>query len=411
MYNDTVFMTMTEKGQQIKAGRIFSKQAVENVLKHIREYNKHINAIVTIDEERAINQAEEADRQLNGGETSGLLQGVPITIKDFFKTAGMRSTASHEEYKDNIPEEDATVVKRLKDSGTIILGKTNLPEMAMDCQTVSPLFGRTNNPWKLDCTSGGSSGGGAAAVASGMSYLDIGNDLMGSVRIPASFCGIYGFVPTERLVPNTGLLVEKPQYGTLGRMMRPGIMARSIEDIRIALEIISGPDYVEADGIALNRLSTDTTKQKSLSIAWSGDAGGLAICEDTCNAFKNFIDRLENDGCNVKGIDATDFNFATAREVFLRIFYPVIGSYIPFIKRLLARTFGKAKYLDLDLKKYLEAENMRSELISQLDRLFNNYDVLLCPVTATPSFPHIKPDGYAGRTPIYKKGINVDGKL
>ena len=280
----------------------------------------------------------------------------------------------------------------------------------MDCQTDSPIFGRTNNPWDIRCTSGGSSGGGAAAVASGMSYLDIGNDLLGSVRIPSSFCGIYSFVPTEKLIPNTGLLVGKPNYGILGRMMRTGIIARSIEDLKMVMGIIAGPDENEADCIPKQFLYDSPLTLDKLKIAWTNDAGGLHVSESVNTALMNFITALEENVDSINRLGKDEFDFNSSREVFLRIFYPVLASNMPPVIRLIARYIGKAKYFDVSLKKYLEAENTRIKLIAQLDLPFQHNDILLCPVTATPAFEHMKPDRYSGGAPIYEKGIFADGQ-
>src|SRR5690606_11591157 len=152
---------------------------------------------------------EEADAALSRGEIWGPLHGVPVTVKDFFEVAGMRSTCIHKPLAAHIPEQDAIAVERLRAAGAIVLGKTNLPELAMDFQTVSPIYGRTNDPWDVGRTPGGSTGGGAAAVAAGLSFLELGSDLSGSIRIPAHYCGVYGLIPTCTLVPRSGSLPKR----------------------------------------------------------------------------------------------------------------------------------------------------------------------------------------------------------
>lgn len=410
MNENIAFMTALQAVEQIKTERISSRQAVESVLCQVEKYNKELNAIVTLDRSGALAQADMADHALKTEIADKPLWGIPVTIKDFFKTSGIRSTASHRPYKDFIPKEDATVVRRLKDAGAIILGKTNMPELAMDCQTDSPLFGRTNNPWNKNRTSGGSSGGGAVAVASGMSFMDVGNDLLGSVRIPSHFCGIYCMIPTEKLIPNTGLLIENSSSDVMGRMMRIGLMARSIEDLKSGVEIVSGPDNQEADGLSIKRITCGAPVPNQLRIGLASSAGGLQVSDEVNAAMYSFISKLTGIGHIVEEINQSQFDFHASRETFLNLFYPVLASGMPSLIRWIARYLGGAKYLDLSIKKYFRAEKTRSNLISQLESIFNDYDILLCPVTATPAFPHMKPDQYTGSNPIYKKKILMEGK-
>jgi len=199
-----VFLTATQLAEKIQSGELTSLEVVQAFLAQIETHNPTLNAIVTLDEEGALSRAREADAALADGELWGPLHGVPVTIKDSFATAGMLTTSSHPPLADYIPEEDATVVARLRDAGAIILGKTNLLELATDFQTNSPIFGITNNPWDITFTPGGSSGGSAAAVAAGLSPLGMGSDLAGSIRVPSHFCGIFGVKPTEHLVSGFG---------------------------------------------------------------------------------------------------------------------------------------------------------------------------------------------------------------
>lgn len=409
MYENIAFMTALQAAEHIRTGRISSKQAVEAVLHQIEKYNKEMNAVITINRSGALDQADKADNVLKKEAADKPLWGVPITIKDFFKTSGIRSTASHKPYKDLIPEEDATVVRRLKEAGAIILGKTNMPELAMDCQTDSPLFGRTNNPWDKSRTPGGSSGGGAAAVASGMSFMDVGNDLLGSVRIPSNFCGIYCMIPTEKLIPNTGLLIENSGSDVMGRMMRIGLMARSIDDLKAGVKIISGPDYQEADGLSIKRITCGAPVPDQLRIALTCDAGELQVSNEVNTAIDSFISKLSVMG-PIERIGQSQFDFHASRATFLSLFYPVLASGMPSLIRWIARYLGGVRYFDLSLKKYFRAEKTRSSLIGQLEAIFDDYDILLCPVTATPAFPHMKPDQYAGPSPIYRKKICMEGR-
>ena len=199
--NDLVFLSAGELAEKIKSHQVTSLEVVNAYLDHIKKHNPTLNAIVTLDKDAAIRRAKEADAALARGELWGPLHGVPITIKDNVATRGLKTTNSYPLTADYVPDFDATVVARLRKAGAIILGKTNLPLLGMDYQTNSPVFGITNNPWDISRTPGGSTGGGASAVAAGLTSLEIGNDIGGSIRIPSHFCGIYGLKPTEYLVP------------------------------------------------------------------------------------------------------------------------------------------------------------------------------------------------------------------
>ncbi|MRR14316.1 amidase, partial [archaeon] len=202
---DLVFLSASDLAGMIRSGRVTSSEVVEAYLEQIEKHNPGLNAIVTLDAQGARKRAHEADEALARGEVWGPLHGIPVTIKDNYAVSGMKTTSSLPSLSGYVPHYDATVVKKLKDAGAVILGKTNLPPMGMDLQTRSPVFGVTNNPWDLGRTTGGSSGGDAAAVAAGLTALGIGNDIGGSIRIPSHFCGIYGIKPTENLTSNYGV--------------------------------------------------------------------------------------------------------------------------------------------------------------------------------------------------------------
>lgn len=236
------FLSAHELALLIRDRTFSSVEVVEAHLAQIGKHNSKLNAIVTLDEERAIQKAQQADEALARGEVWGALHGVPFTVKDFYATAGLRTTSSYPPLANYVPADDATVVARLRAAGGILLGKTNLPKLSTGFQTDSPLFGRTNNPWNLECTPGGSTGGGAAAIAAGLSPLEIGGDLGGSIRIPAHLCGVFGLKPTEYRVSNAGVVARKVKFTSVRHFRVIGPLARSIEDLRLCLSLIEGQD-------------------------------------------------------------------------------------------------------------------------------------------------------------------------
>src|SRR5437763_16407949 len=189
---DIVFSSTTQLAAAIRAGHVSATEVLEAHLAQIDTHNPALNAIVTMDAERAYERAREADKALARGEVWGPLHGVPFTLKDAHATAGMRTTTEFPPLADYVPQEDSTVTARLTAAGGNLIGKTNVPVLLADFQSNNPIFGRTNNPWNLARTPGGSSGGAAAALASGMTPFEMGTDLAGSIRIPAHFCGLVG---------------------------------------------------------------------------------------------------------------------------------------------------------------------------------------------------------------------------
>ena len=210
---DLAFQSATQLAAAIRRKQVGSRELLEHYAARIGRFNPAINAVVTLDLERARTQADSADAAVARGEYGGPLHGVPITIKDTLETAGIRTTAGAEVHAEHVPQTDAAAVARLRAAGAVIIGKTNTPTFAMDVQTFNPLFGTTNNPWDLSRTPGGSSGGAAAAIAAGLSALELGSDIGGSIRTPAHFCGVYGHKPTHGIIEMRGHIPGPP--GTL----------------------------------------------------------------------------------------------------------------------------------------------------------------------------------------------------
>ncbi|MED5316915.1 MAG: amidase family protein, partial [Candidatus Neomarinimicrobiota bacterium] len=210
MYKLMTDMDLTQSAselvQQIKNKDISAVELLEKHLDRIGAVNPDINAVVTLDEERALERAAAADEALEKGADWGPLHGLPMTVKDAYEVEGIVTTGGSPKWKDHVPQRHAEVVERLTAAGAIVFGKTNVPYLSGDWQTYNEIFGITNNPWDHTKTPGGSSGGSAAAVAAGLTPLEVGSDIGGSVRIPAHFCGVYGHKPSYDLIPIRGHL-------------------------------------------------------------------------------------------------------------------------------------------------------------------------------------------------------------
>jgi amidase len=419
--NDLVFISASELAERIKSHRVTSLEVVNAYFDHIEKHNRTLNAIVTLDKDAAIQRAKEADAALAKGELWGPLHGVPITIKDNIATRGLKTTNSFPLTANYVPDFDATVVARLRKAGAIILGKTNLPSLAMDYQTNSPLFGITNNPWDISRTPGGSTGGGAAAVAAGLTSLEIGNDLGGSIRIPSHFCGIYGLKPTEHLVPLTGMTPGLPrkEYRSVRHQVHIGPLARSIDDLKLCLTIIAGPDGTDVDVPYIPLSEAKKKDLKDLHIAWTDDFGGVPVSEDTRIALKQFTEKLSKAGCTVEKINPTDFDFMSAWQTHGKIIDMEIGILTPsfgrFIQYILGGSLRKGNptiemAYPISYEKYLTELTKREKFISTMERFLSGYDVFLCPVHTTAAYKHIPPDRYFGPFPLYNKDFLVDDK-
>lgn len=417
--NDPVFLSAHELAEKIRSRAITSVRVVQAYLEQIEKHNHSLNAIVTLEKEGALRRAREADAALAEGRLWGPLHGVPITIKDNIATLGLRTTSSFLPLAGYVPDFDATVVARLRKAGAIILGKTNLPPMAMDIQSNSPLFGVANNPWDRSRTPGGSTGGGAAAVAAGLSPLEIGNDIGGSIRVPSHFCGIYGLKPTDCLVPVTGISPGLPEkeYRAIRHLLSMGPLARSIDDLKLCLAVTAGPDEKDVDFPSIPLNEPPKKDLKRLRITWSDEFGGVPVAEETKAALKRFTEKLSHAGCSVEKIKPADFDFRSAWRTWGRILDMELGVYTPWYARFLQFVFGSSYRKDnpvlqmvypASYEKYLKELTMREKFIAAMERFLSRYDAFLCPVHTTSAYKHIPPDGYARQFAVYKKPFLVD---
>lgn len=210
---DLSYATATELTVALGTGEVSSRELLDHVADRIDLVNPPLNAVVTLDLERARGAAAAADDATARGDKRGPLHGLVMTVKDVWETEGLRTTSGAPELREHIPAADAVAVRRLRDAGAVVVGNSNTPRYAEDNQTFNDVFGQTNNPWDLECTPGGSSGGAAAAVAAGISALELGSDIGGSIRMPAHCCGVHGLKPTWGVVPTRGHIPGPP--GTL----------------------------------------------------------------------------------------------------------------------------------------------------------------------------------------------------
>ena len=399
--NNLMFTTAQTLAMDIRHRRVSATEVLEAHLAQIARHNPALNAIITLDEERARKRAEEADAALSKGEVWGPLHGVPVTIKDAIETAGLRTTGGYPPLADYVPSIDAPVVSRLRGAGAIILGKTNLPVLSADYRADNPIFGRTNNPWDLERTPGGSTGGGAAAVATGLTPLELGSDIAGSVRIPSHYCGVYGLKPTEHRVPLTGHIPEPPGAPRGVRHMNViGPLARSVEDLVLALRLIAGPDGSQWELPPVPLGHTPDPSTISMRLAWTDDFGGVPVTGDTRTALAKMATELDRCGYHVEQQTPKGFDCIKAWETWGELLMAERSA--TAAERAAERVTelgagpdseepmfrGMARGVGATIEQYTESLSKRDTLIAVLEQFFGEYDALLCPVTVGPAIPH-----------------------
>jgi amidase len=406
------FSTATEIAAAIRLRRLSAAEILEMYLGRIKKYNPALNAICTLDEAGARARAREADAALARGEPWGPLHGVPMTIKDALETAGLRTTGGYPPLTNHVPKKDATVVARLRAAGALLLGKTNVPPLSADGRADNPIFGRTNNPWNLERTPGGSTGGGAAAVAAGLCAFDVGSDLAASVRMPAHWCGLFGLKPTEGRVPNTGHIPEVPgQPHAVRHMNVLGPLARSVDDLAAILRIIAGPDDSDWETAPAPLDDAAQRPLSSLRFFWCTQFAGEAPSRETTEALGSLARKLSDIGCKVENRSPAEFDFEQAWETWGEV---VIAERVVTqgeaarerVEKLRASlgdlpvARGAAKGARAGVADYMVALTKRDKLITALETFFGGCDAWLCPVSYGPAIGHI-PFG----TPV-----DVDGR-
>lgn len=404
---ELVFKETTELAQLIRNKQYSAVEVLEAHLAQIDKYNPKINAVVTLDIENAKIQAKAADEALSRGEFAGALHGVPMTIKDVYETQGIRSSYGVPGNSNYIPKQDATVVTKLKQAGAIIFGKTNVPINSYDWQCEHPDFGRTNNPWNLNCTPGGSSGGAAAALAAGFTPLEVGSDVGGSIRIPAHFCGVFGIRPTEQSVSGMGHVRIQDYPRCARNLIAYGPMARSVSDLKLVLPLLRGIDSQNWEIPPVPWVGENQVKElKGLKVAFTQELGGVPVDSDTKQCLQNLVRNLEIAGCHIEEITPTEFDFNEALEVWGHIQGFELSPFLPGLikntplRKILPYFYWRnffdgsvvstslAQGMGMDALGYFEALTKRDYLIATMEKFLIDWDIWLCPVSPTPAFTH-----------------------
>jgi len=384
--DEICFLSALELSAAFRSRKLTPSGVTAAVLDQIAAVNPAVNAFVTVVADLAMASAAESDRRFATGRVLGPLDGIPLGIKDLSQTAGIRTTKGSHRHEHDVPDFDAPVVERMKQGGAIILGKTNTPEFGWKSPTDNPLFGPTRNPWNLEMTAAGSSGGSAAAVACGMGPIASGGDGGGSIRQPASFCGVFGIKPTLGLVPTVPPSVA-------GTFVSEGPLSRTVRDGAMMLDAMAGfdpRDILSKPDQPHDFLAACDGAIEGLRVAWSATLGYAQVDPEVRAIAGRAALRFEELGATVEEADP---GWPDPWELFHTLFYALIGGEVD---EWLPEWQGK---LDPGLELIAEAgrsvtafdisraQRIRNDLQVQGAKFFERYDLLLTPTMTLPPFP------------------------
>ena len=412
--SDIIYMSAKSIAEAVRSRAVSAVEVVEAHLARIDEVNGELNAVVRLCGERALDEARRADAALARGESTGPLHGVPMTLKDSIDTKGVVTTGGTLGRRDFVPDRDATLASRLRGAGAILLGKTNTPELTMAGETDNLVYGRTNNPYGLDRTPGGSSGGAAAIIASGGSPLDIGSDTGGSIRLPAHFSGVAGIKPNSGRVPRTGHSVPYGM-GATDASTQNGPMARFVEDLVLTLPIISGPDWEDPAIVPMPLGDPSDVDVGSLRVAFYTRADGydapseetIAVVRDAVSAVSDAVRSIEEDVPQALGrAPDLDETISGADDLaWLRRLLDGAGTteVSPFVERFFAEVepLSTAEFTQV----LEELDQYRSDMLG----FMRVYDAIICPTAATPAPPHGETLEDHYRRSFYTNAYNLTG--
>ncbi|MGH3462818.1 MAG: amidase [Kribbellaceae bacterium] len=368
-------MTARELIRRLLAGELSAVEALTDQLDRIERLNPALTAVVSLDPDRGFEQAKAADALAEA--ERGPLHGVPMTLKDGHDVAGLRTTLGSREL-DRVADADGTVAARLKQAGAVIAGHTNVPPYLADYQSANEIFGRTNNPWDTTRTAGGSSGGAAAALAAGLTPLEYGSDLAGSLRLPAAFCGVYGLKTTEHRVPLTGFFHLPGVPRSVRIMSSLGPMACDLDDLELALRLTAGPDGADLDvpPVSLPRARPRAVDELRLAVVPA--LPGATVSRAVRTAVERVAATASDAGARV---------VERLPEVDWDRLHEVYGGLLGAVTQIFAPG-AELSDEQRSLAWYLAALDERDRLAASFERYFSEVDALVLPATMTTAFPH-----------------------
>ncbi len=390
---ELTFLSAVSMAEQIRRKELSPVELLEAHLTRIEELNPKLNAFVQVDAEGARQQARLAEAAVGRGEELGPLHGIPLSIKSSVEVAGLRCESGTKLRAGFVATRDAPLVARLRRAGAIILGTTNAPELLMAWETDNLLYGRTNNPWDLSRTPGGSSGGEAAAIAARMSAGGVGSDSGGSIRVPAHFSGICGVKPTPGRIPATGHFpASAGPFALLGAV---GPMARTVADLKVLFEVMQGPDDGDPSAAPVPVCWPEKDDLKRVRIGYFEDDGRTPVTAEIRGAVRTAAESLRRAGFQVEPFLPDGLELA--RQLWWNLFGIAGGMVLgpmtrgreaeigPLLKEFSGWVAAEASHTGRSLlETWLQRDDVRSRIFSQMQK----YPVLLCPVAAIPAFRH-----------------------
>lgn len=409
---DIALKSASKLAEALRSREIGARELLEHYLKRVDRFNGDLNAIVVRDFERARIRADEADSALSKGEPRGPLHGLPMTVKESFNVEGLPTTRGIPSLKNSLARRNALAIDRLEDAGAVIFGKTNVPLYLAEWQTFNEIYGTTSNPWDLGRTPSGSSGGAAAAIASGMSALEIGSDMAGSIRVPAHYCGIYGHRPTWDVCSHRGHeLWENVAPMDLSTI---GPLARSSSDLELAFNVLSGPDDIDAVGWKLDLPRTTKTKLSEYRVAVVYDNANAPVESAIKNEIHRLVEFLARQGATVAEA-CPDIDPAEAARTFLRLRRAAGTSgmsqerfdrALDVTRETTTESNPNIEFSRADTMYYRDwhvANEARHRMRGKWFEFFRDWDVLICPPLGTVATRHDHSERWQQR-------ITVNGK-
>ncbi|HRH85968.1 MAG TPA: amidase [Rubrivivax sp.] len=402
------FGSASAQAAALRRGQVSSVELLKAYLERVDRFNPALNALVVDDRKAALNRARAADRALAKGEVWGPLHGLPMTVKESFDLEGQPTTWGNVPRKGHVAGADAVAVQRLKAAGAVVFGKSNVPLNLADFQSYNAVYGTSNNPWDLARGPGGSSGGSAAMVAAGLSALEYGSDIGGSIRNPAAYCGVYGHKSTWCIVPKRGHTLA-PQPGAEADLSVIGPLARSADDLALALKLTVGADELNARGMHY-RLPTPPKSVKGLRVAVWLDEPAIAPVDDSVKQHIDAAARaLARAGAKVDFRARPGFDPLHAHRVYQVLLHANMAARRTDFAELVA---ARARLRDTDasdhamalrastasFKEVFDAQQQREHLRWAWHEFFGRHDLLLLPITATAAFAHDQSEPLPART-------------
>ena len=395
---ELAFETATNLARMVRDKEISSVELLEYYFKRVDDYNGPLNAVIWEIRDEALDAAKQADAQLAAGAEVGPLHGVPMTIKESYDVAGTPSTWGVPELKNNIAANDALSVQRLRKAGAVIFGKTNVPRLLSDFQSYNQIYGTSNNPYDTTRVPGGSSGGSAATLAAGMTGIDSGSDIGGSIRNPAHFCGVFGHKPTWNLLPPRGHAM--PNILSPSDLSVIGPLGRGAEDVEIATRVMAGPNEIESRGFKLDLPEYEKNLGELKVAVWRDDE--MAPVDDSVSARVDKVaETLKAEGAEVNFDARPDFTAKHSHFTYQALLSATMACRVP--EEQYQRNLRNAESLEANdesldavivrsqvarFREWIGNNELRTHIRWAWHKFFEDYDIVLMPIMVSSAFPH-----------------------